>query len=516
MIHRSGTAAIHIPDTSLSAHVLAKAPALGDRPALVDAETGEVVTYAGLVRSVERGASGLAGIGVGQGDVVAVMSHNQPRFAVVVHAALGAGAAVSPLNPALTVDEIAKQLADSGACVLVVAEACAAKGYAAAQRTGGCRVLTIGEPSRPGSWDVLVTEAAGVHPVPEIDPASTPAALPYSSGTTGLPKGVVLTHRNLVANLEQIRHSWRITETDTVCAVLPFFHIYGFTIILNSALLAGATIVTMPRFELRRYLETVERHRVTRGHLAPPMVLALARSEEAGAYDLSTMRTAVCGAAPLDEELAALAEQCIGCVIRQGYGMTEAGPGTHATPDEDFAAVPAGSVGRLLPGTEARLVDVTTGRDADGAAAGELWVRGPQVMAGYLGNRAATEETLVDGWLRTGDIARVDAKGNFYVVDRLKELIKYKGYQIAPAELEALLISHPDIADAAVVAMPHPTGGEAPKAFVVPCRPLDPRTLLEWVGDRVAPYKRIRTVEFVDTIPKSPAGKILRRELKNA
>ncbi|MFJ3772365.1 AMP-binding protein [Streptomyces sp. NPDC090075] len=515
MIYRSPLSGLHIPPVFLSDHVLADAASRSDRAALVDAATGEVVTYGELVRAADRGAAGLVAGGIAPGDVVAVMSHNQPRFAVAVHAVLRAGAVISPLNPVLTVEEIVKQLIDSRARALIVAESSADKGTEAARAAGVPHVFVLGTHPENGSWDDLVADARPMPPALTANPAEALAVLPYSSGTTGMAKGVMLTHRNLVANLEQLAQCWRLTEDDVLCAALPFFHIYGFTIILNSALLAGATVVTLPRFELRPFLDVVQRHGVTRGHLAPPMVLALAQAGEVDEYDLSSMRTAICGAAPLDEALAERAEKRIGCVIRQGFGMTEASPGTHCAHDEVFASTPAGAAGQLLPNTEARLVDPVSGEDVPPGESGELWVRGPQVMAGYLANPQATAQALTDeGWLRTGDIARVDEHGYFFVVDRLKELIKYKGYQVAPAELEALLLTHPDVTDAAVVAMPHPTGGEAPKAFVVTSGAVDPQELLDWVAARVAPYKRIRAVGFIDAIPKSPAGKILRRRLK--
>ncbi|MGY1495827.1 AMP-binding protein [Streptomyces sp. QTS52] len=514
MIYRSLLSGLHIPNSFLSDHVLAGAATRADKAALIDASTGESVTYAELVRAAACGAEGLAGTGIAPGDVVAVMSHNQPRFAVAVHAVLRAGAVVSPLNPVLTVEEIVKQLTDSRARALVVAQPFAEKAAEAARRAGVRQMFVIGTHPEQGSWDVLVAGAEPTPPALTANPAEALAALPYSSGTTGMAKGVMLTHRNLVANLQQLARCWQLTEDDVLCGALPFFHIYGFTVILNSALLAGATVVTLPRFGLRPFLEVVQSYGVTRGHLAPPMVLDLAQAAEVDEYDLSSMRKAICGAAPLDEELAARAEKRIGSVIRQGYGMTEASPGTHCAPDEIFVETPAGAAGRLLPDTEARLVDPLNGEDAEPGETGELWVRGPQMMAGYLANPEATAQTLTEGWLRTGDIARVDEHGNFFVVDRLKELIKYKGYQVAPAELEAVLLTHPDITDAAVIAMPHPTGGEAPKAFVVTERTIDAQDLLDWVAARVAPYKRIRAVEFIDAIPKSPAGKILRRRLK--
>jgi acyl-CoA synthetase (AMP-forming)/AMP-acid ligase II len=323
----------------------------------------------------------------------------------------------------------------------------------------------------------------------------------------------MLTHRNLVANLAQLAPMWPSQPDDVVCAVLPMFHIYGMNVIMNLALVGGSTIVTLPRFDVEGYLATIERHRVTRLHLAPPMVLQLASGPHVDRFDHSSVRWAVSGAAPLDADLAARFEKSFGVPLAQGYGMTEASPGTHLIPERDQDVAPPGSVGWLMPNTEGRLVSPQTGEDSE--REGEVWVRGPQIMAGYLNNPTATAETLTaDGWLKTGDIARVD-DGVYFIVDRVKELIKYKGYQVAPAELEAVLLTHPDVSDAAVVPMPHETGGEAPLAFVVATRNLDADALMSWVAERVAPYKRIRAIEFVEAIPKSPSGKILRRVLRD-
>lgn len=513
MIYQPRQATIDIPDVSVSDHVLGNSSTYPDKVALIDAVSGESITYGELDQRSARAAMGLRAAGVGVGDVVALASHNQPSYAIAVHAVLRAGAVVTPLNPALTVHEIAKQLDDSDAKAIISSSEVASKVGDAALAANITLRYELGAATTATAFEALEETGAGDEPT--LHPATALAALPYSSGTTGASKGVMLTHRNVVANLEQLRVGWRLQQKDVLCAALPFFHIYGFTIILNSALLAGATVVTLPRFDLRTYLRAVQDHKVTRGHFAPPVVLSLAHSPEIDDFDLSSMRTALSGAAPLDEEAVARAEKRTGVVIRQGYGMTEASPGTHMVFDEDFTDTPAGSVGRLMPATEARIVDTTTGDDVEPGERGELLIRGPQVMLGYLGNDAATAATITDGWLHTGDIATV-LDDNFYIVDRLKELIKYKGYQVAPAELEAVLLSHPQVSDAAVVATPHPTGGEAPKAFVVTTEAIDADDLMAWVAERVAPYKKVRALEFVDQIPKSPAGKILRRVLRDA
>lgn len=509
MIHRSPRPDVDVPAVSLSEHVLEHVRVRGNKPALVDGLSGETVTYAELDEMSARAAAGLMREGLSSGDVVALISHNSPAFAVACYAILRAGGIVTPINPELKVSEIQAQLRDSGASAVISTTVVAAKVVEAAAGTAVVRRFDL-DAKGTGSFAQLLT--ARRVPLRSVDPNST-AVLPYSSGTTGTGKGVMLSHRNLVANLEQHRACWRIREADVMCAALPMFHVYGFNVILNSALLAGATLVTLPRFDLRTYLGVVQTFEVTRGHLAPPVLLMLAQAPDVDEFDLSSMRIAVSGAAPLDENTAVRVTERTGTRIVQGYGMTEAGPGTHCVGDDDLD-VPAGSIGTLLPCTEARVVDPDSGADVEPGAMGELWVRGPQVMQGYLGRPDATADTLVDGWLRTGDVVQVSDE-NFFVVDRLKELIKYSGFQVAPAELEAVLLAHPNVRDAAVVGIPHPKAGEAPKAYVVREGLVEAEELLAWTAVRVASYKKVHEIEFIDEIPKLPTGKILRRLLKS-
>lgn len=512
MIYRSPLPDIEIPDLTLTEFILAAARGFGDKVALVDGQTGESLTYAELVRAVEAGAAGLYRAGVRPGDVVALMSHNQPGYAVALHAVIAAGAAVTPINPVLTHREVTGQLTAAGAKVLIAADTVADKAAGAAAAAGVAQMFVLGGRGVT-SFEALLADGPPA-PAPDLDPATAIAVVPFSSGTTGTSKGVRLTHRNLVANLAQTRAGWPVGTDDVQAALLPFFHIYGFTIILNSGLLGGATVVTLPRFEAGGYLAALARHRVTRAYFAPPMLLMLARAPEIDEVDLSSLRYALCGAAPMDVEVTERLEKRLGCLIRQGYGMTEASPGTHQVFDADFPVTPMGSVGRLSPNTEARLVRPGTDNDVTPGSPGELLIRGPQVMAGYLGNPQATAETVTDGWLHTGDLVRVDDDGLFWVVDRIKEMIKYKGYQVAPAELESVLLAHPGVTDAAVVGVPHTEGGEAPRAYVVSSGQVDEGELMMFVAERVAPYKKVREVRFVDEIPKSPTGKILRRALR--
>jgi acyl-CoA synthetase (AMP-forming)/AMP-acid ligase II len=508
VIHRSPWPAPDVPAVTLTTHVLAAAARWGDAPALIDGPTGATTTFAVLAKTVPSAAAALVAAGVAPGDVVGLVSPNRPAWAVALHGALAAGAAVTPISPMLTVDELAAQLRAAGAVAVIADEGVADRARQAAAQAGTGTVLTLGELDG-------ATGVAGPALPPPVDPEAV-AVLPFSSGTTGLPKGVRLTHRNLVANLEQHRPIQHLGRGDVLCAVIPFSHSYGLTLVLHVALAQGAAVVTLPRFDLAAYLGAIETYGVTRLHVAPPVLRALADAP-VGGPDLSSVQVAICGAAPLDPAVAGRVAQRYGFPVIQGYGMTEASPGTHYTPDDRWRSVPAGSVGWLVPGTEGRLEPVETAdAPAEQGEQGELWVRGPQVMAGYLDAPAATAATLdAEGWLRTGDVVRVDAEGCFFVVDRVKELIKYKGHQVAPAELEAVVVGHPAVQDVAVVGVADPGAGELPKAFVVGEGPIDADELIGWVGERVAPYKRIRLVEQVDEIPRSPAGKILRRVLRD-
>ncbi len=323
----------------------------------------------------------------------------------------------------------------------------------------------------------------------------------------------MLTHRNLVANVAQVAACCLVSETDTIIAVIPFFHIYGMTVLLNIGLAVGATLVIPPRYELASFLQTLESSAVTFAPLAPPIILALAKESIVADYDLSRLRVVVSGGAPLSAEVERACRERIGCQVKQGYGLTETSPVTHLSPAARSGSA-AGAVGQLLPNTAARIVDPESGTEVGGDERGEMWIRGPQVMRGYLNRPEATAAMLDDdGWLHTGDLACADAGGNFFVVDRLKELIKYKGFQVAPAELEAVLLSHPAVADAAVIPSPDEGAGEVPKAFVVVRQAATPDELMTYVARQVASYKKVRRLEFIDQIPKSASGKILRRVL---
>jgi acyl-CoA synthetase (AMP-forming)/AMP-acid ligase II len=325
----------------------------------------------------------------------------------------------------------------------------------------------------------------------------------------------MLSHRNLVTNILQSNAQQPVSEDDTVVGVLPFFHIYGLNVVMNAVLRNGATVVTMPRFDLEGFLALVQEHRVTKAHLVPPIVLALAKSPLVERYDLSSLRLVNSGAAPLGAEVAEAAAARLGCPVVQGYGMTESSPVTHVTPADPARHRP-GTIGPPVPNTECRIVALPGGAELEAGEEGEVCVRGPQVMRGYLDDPEATARTVdAEGWLHTGDIGRADADGYVVLVDRVKELIKYKGYQVAPAELEALLVEHPAVAEAAVIGRPDDEAGEVPVAFVALDGDATPEEIQAFVAERVAPYKKLRALEIVDEIPKSPSGKILRRKLRD-
>ena len=521
---------VEIPDVSVPAHVLAAGRSRPEAPALVDGLKGDTITHGQLAAYVDRVAAALHARGLRKGDVVAVFCPNTPWFPVVFHGIAAAGCVMSPINSLYTPDEIAFQLRDSGAKVLITVSPFLDRAMAAVETSPVDEIVVLdGAEGHASLVDLLSTDAPSVQV--DIDPANDLVTLPYSSGTTGLPKGVMLTHRNLVANVSQFRPLADVEEgAERIIAVLPFFHIYGLTVLMNQGLAWGGAVVTLPRFDLEDFLRTIQDQKITRAFVAPPILLAMAKHPLVDQYDLSSLTSILSGAAPLDEQLALAAQSRLrkgaddGVTVGQGYGMTELSPVSHTTPDPGCeppgarSDVPKGSVGYAIPNTECRLIDPGTGEDAAPGGSGELWIRGPQVMKGYLNNAEATTHTVdADGWLHTGDVAVVDDEGRYTVVDRVKELIKYKGYQVAPAELEAVLIGHPEIADAAVIGVPDKESGEElPKAFCVraPGSEITEEAVMEYMVTKVAPHKKVRFVEFIDAVPKSAAGKILRKDLK--
>jgi acyl-CoA synthetase (AMP-forming)/AMP-acid ligase II len=511
MIITSEFPPVEVLDVPIHDAVLGRAQEYGDRPAMVDGVTGQELSYAQLDHLTRRVAAGLAELGIRHGDVIALYSPNTILYPVVFYGATRAGATVTTVNALYTADELHKQLIDSKAKLLVTISLFLPVATAAIDGTDVSEIFVCDQAEGYRSVTELLA-STGPEPSVTIDPAEDVAVLPYSSGTTGAAKGVMLTHRNIATNISQAEVMITLAEEERIIAILPFFHIYGLSVLMNLPLRLGATVVVLPKFELQQFLTTLDEQRITRAFVAPPVVLALAKHPAVDGVDLSALKHVTSAAAPLDGELAEACAKRLGLhAVLQAYGMTELSPGTHAVPQDD-PEPPPGAVGKLFPSTEMRLV----GADGNDTDEGEIWIRGPQVMKGYLGRPADTDATIDrDGWLHTGDIGRMDSRGYLYVVDRVKELIKYHGYQVPPAELEAVLLTDDRIADAAVIGV-SADGNEVPKAFVVPTpgAELTEADVMEYVAARVAPYKKIRQVEFIDAVPKAASGKILRRELR--
>ena len=516
MIFRSPHADVPIPDVPYSSFVLEHARERADRPVLVDGPSGRTLTHGQVVGGARRVAAGLARRGLAKGDVVAIYSPNLPEYALAFHGPINIGGVVTTANPLYTPEELGFQLRDTGAKYLVTIPQFLDKAREAARGTSVREIFVFGE--APPEIEMATPFATllandGDAPVVTIDPRNDLAVLPYSSGTSGRPKGVMLTHRNLVAVTCQVEAQAQIDKDWRTIGILPFFHIYGQVVLMNFPLYFGGLCVTMPRFDLAEFLKLIQDYRLTHLYLVPPIVLALARHPLVDQFDLSSVKLIGSGAAPLDEKLQRACAQRLHCLVTQGYGMTETSLACHTTP-QDPAKVRSGAVGLTLPNMESKIVDVVTGAALPAGERGEICVRGPNVMRGYWNDPEATARTIDhDGWLHTGDVGYADTDGYFYVVDRVKELIKYKGMQVAPAELEGLLLSHPAVADAAVIPSPDEEAGEVPKAFVVLRTPLATAELMDWVAGRVAPHKKIRRLAVVDAIPKSASGKILRRVL---
>ncbi|MEE8601254.1 4-coumarate--CoA ligase family protein [Euzebya tangerina] len=513
IIHKSPLPDVEIPVTALTPFILARADELGDKTALVDGPTGREVSYSQLASQIKSLAGGLVARGFGTGDVLAIMAPNVPEYAVVFHGVAMTGGAITTINPTYTADEVGHQLQNSGASIMVTVGMVAETAAAAAAQAGITDVYTLDQTEDYPSLSELMGEP--LEEQVEVTPEEDVVVMPYSSGTTGLSKGVMLTHQNLVANVVQFSEPQGFTEDEAFVAVLPFFHIYGMQVLMNAGLNVGATIVTMPRFDLEQFLSLNDQYECTRAYVAPPIVVALAKHPLVDQFDLTNLQQIFSGAAPLSAEVGEEAGGRLGCEVVQGYGMTELSPVSHTTVPGDYKP---GSVGVTVPNAESMIVDPSSGESLGVDERGELWVRGPLVMKGYFGNESATASTIdADGWLHTGDVAVIDSDGHVYIVDRLKELIKYKGFQVPPAELEALLLTHPAVADAAVIGLQDDEAGELPVGYVVlkDGEEASEDDIKAFVAEEVATYKQLHRITFMDEIPKSASGKILRRVLRD-
>ena len=503
------------PDIPFHALLQRAAKRWPDREAIIFGDRR--ISFAEWDRLASRCANGLLELGIRKGDRVALFMPNCPEYEITFFGCARIGAVPVPLNPSYREREVCQTVDDAGAVAMVVAAPLQSVVEAArAEMPSLHHVIVVGDTmdEETQSFLGLMTRASETLPAVPVEDGDL-AALPYSSGTTGGPKGVMLTQRNLVCNAIQFVDCTQTTESDVLLIFLPLSHIYGVAL-MATAVAGGAKQMLMERFDLAEVIRLIRAEGVTEFYVAPPVMLALLNAPDLSPGDLKSARFIMSAAAPLAADVARRVADRFDVPVIQAYGMTETSPLTHMVPLDRWGDL-IGTVGVVAPDTECRIVDIETGlRELPPGEVGEVTVHGPQVMAGYWNPPADTAAVLQNGWIRTGDIGRVDEDGNLSIVDRKKEMIKYRAFSIAPAELEAVLLEHPAVADCGVTAQPDEEAGEVPRAYVVlrAGQHASPQELQAYVAERVAGYKQIRHVEMVDAIPRTPSGKILRRVLK--
>ncbi|RDI79538.1 hypothetical protein Vi05172_g10361 [Venturia inaequalis] len=510
-----------------------------DKVIYKDAQTGRTYTYEQVKTAAETFGKGLKAVWEWRkGDVLGIYAANCIDTPSVTWGTHWAGGIISPANPAYTVEELAFQLRDSKAKALVTQLPFLENAKKACKLAGIDQdfIALIGDQRDPEGrvkhWtSVRNISGATRYRRAKINPEKDLAFLVYSSGTTGLPKGVMLNHRNICSNITQLAAAesgnldWKggpDGEGDKILAFLPFYHIYGLTCLIMQSIHRGFQLVVMDKFELERFCQIIQESKITFSYVVPPVLVGLAKHPVVAKYDLSTLRMVNCGAAPLTRELVDMVNARFPLPIKQGYGLSETSPTTHVQPWDEWNTT-VGSVGKLLPNMTAKYIDAD-GKEVAQGEDGELCLQGPNVFQGYLNQPQLTKESFTDdGFFKTGDIGHEDKNGNFYITDRVKELIKYKGFQVAPAELEGLLLNHPKVNDAAVIGLHHDEQHtELPRAYIVlaPGAAKSSETadeIANWLHEKVAPHKRLRGgIFFIDEVPKSISGKILRRILKDA
>lgn len=508
-----------IPECTFSKMCWSRVDEFPDKPALVEVVSGQTFTLA-EARSLARSfGSGLLRLGAQRGDVLAIVMPNSPEYTMAFMGASEAGLTITTLNPTYTPQEIRGQLANSESKYIVTTSLLLPKVQAATSGLDIQVILSGGQAGSAIDMESLLRDQGDWLESPAPVSSNDLCVLPYSSGTTGVPKGVMLTHGNLVANMVQVNQPGveLMTDCETTLCVLPMFHIFSMNVTMSNMLLNGGKLITIPAFDPGMFLAAMLKHRPTFLHLAPPLVQFLASHPAVTSDHLSSVSTIVVGAAPAGQALIDLFHARAPSVrFREGYGMTESSPVVTFTRQQTGDTL--GSTGQLLPNTSLKVLDLVTGELMGAGQEGELCFKGPQVMPGYFKNPSATEETIVDGWCHTGDIGYYDQEGRVFIVDRKKELIKVKGLQVAPAELENLIRGMEGVVDVAVIGVPDPRAGEVPRAYVVRAHPeLQAHTVQEHVASSLSRHKHLAGgVEFIAQIPKSAAGKILRKDLKSS
>ena len=514
-----------IPKINLYDYIFQNSASLAQKIAIVKGETGREYSFLEIEETTRKVSSALNRSGLQKGDVVALATSNCPEYPVMFLATLASGGVVTTCNPAYTDEELTYQFTNSSPKFVVTVPSVLPTVQKAAEKSGAEKIIVLNDTEQRGSsfisYRSLVEDSGSRFNLAPVDAKNDIAVLPYSSGTTGLPKGVMLTHYTMIANISQLKHPEIFSlhkDGTTIMGLLPFYHIYGMDVIMLSSLHAGSKLVTLSKFSPDTFLSAIQKYKINLTHLVPPLIQFLANHPSVDKYDLSSIDQVTSASAPLSGELLTAARERIGCrLIRQLYGLTEMNGAVLIMP-ECLGMTKPGSVGVPICNMEVRIVDTVNGENLPVGKTGEMLVRGPNIMKGYLNLPDTTKASITeDGWFRTGDIGYFDEEGCFYITDRLKELIKVKGLQVAPAELEALLQNHPKIADAAVIGIPNERLGEAPKAFVVKKDPtVTEDEIVNYVAGKVAKHKHlVGGVEFIDVVPKSVAGKILRRVLRD-
>jgi len=532
-IIRSPYKDVDIPEVNLADFVFEHASEYPDSPALVCGMTGRQYTYEMSMSLSTKFGSALRRLGAQRGDVVAFILPNIPEFPIAFLGCAGAGLTVTTMSPTCKEEEIIRQLENSGAQFILTLSMFQQQAKQAAANLEGTKIkeiILIGQDDIPDdckSFMQLVMEDDGsLYRVSgrEFNPHEDIVAMPYSSGTTGAPKGVCLTHYNLVANscqvvspeVSEIKPFVETGSQDITLAVLPFFHIYAMTTIMIMSLRLGMKVITLPKFDPDLYIKALIAYKPTLLNLVPPLVSYLATNQKVKSQHLASVKFVTGGAAPFGPTLISnFMKKCSPNTpsFQEGFGMTESSPVTHVQPIKDSYL---GGCGFPVPNTMAKVVDLETGEALPPDQDGELCVSGPQVMTGYHRNKRATKNTVKDGWLHTGDVARYREDGQFIIVDRLKELIKVKGHQVAPSELEDLIRQHEGVLEVAVTGIPDERAGEMPRAYVIrkTRKACNEQDIMKFVAAHAAPHKRLGGVMFVDSLPKTQTGKVLRRELK--